>query len=240
MPADVRWKRRLRTVAQWTLSGVAGCLLLSLLAVLALRWVNPPTSAVMAQHWIIAHFRSGDPLPIHHQWVDWELIPASVALAVIAGEDQRFPTHGGFDLVEIRKAVETFQDGGRLRGASTISQQTAKNLFLWSGRDYLRKGLEAWFTLLIETFWSKQRILEVYLNIAQFSPDTYGVGAASWRYLDRPIFALDDADAALLAAVLPNPKRYRLDAPSANVRERAAWIQRQMQQLGGAEYLKRL
>ncbi|AFL72744.1 monofunctional biosynthetic peptidoglycan transglycosylase [Thiocystis violascens] len=219
---------------------VAGVLLLSMAAVLLLRWVNPPTSAVMATHWIASRVTSGNAPSVFHRWVDWELIPLPVALAAIAAEDQRFPTHRGFDLVEIRRALATFQDGGRLRGASTITQQTAKNLFLWSGRDYLRKGLEVWFTILLETFWSKQRILEVYLNIAQFSPDTYGVGAASGRYLGRHVSDLGFQDAALLAAVLPNPILYRLDAPSARVKRRAAWIGRQMRQLGGLEYLKRL
>ncbi|MBV5308949.1 monofunctional biosynthetic peptidoglycan transglycosylase, partial [Chromatium okenii] len=161
-------------------------------------------------------------------------------LAVIAAEDQRFPTHNGFDLIEIQNAMTAFQHGKRLRGASTISQQTAKNLFLWSGRDYLRKGLEAWLTVLIETLWSKQRILEIYLNIAQFSPDTYGVAATSWRYFNRPIFALETQQAALLAAVLPNPEHFKLQSPSAIVRQRASRIKRQMQQLGGARYLQQL
>ncbi|MBK5964374.1 monofunctional biosynthetic peptidoglycan transglycosylase [Thiocystis minor] len=240
MRSEVPWKRRLRTVAKGGMALVAGFILLSMAAVFLLRWVNPPTSAVMVTHWIASRVPSGNAPAVFHRWVDWELIPPPVALAVIAAEDQRFPTHHGFDLVEIRRALATFQDGGRLRGASTITQQTAKNLFLWSGRDYLRKGLEVWFTILLETFWSKQRILEVYLNIAQFSPDTYGVGAASGRYLGRHVSDLGFQEAALLAAVLPNPILYRLDAPSASVRRRAVWIGRQMRQLGGLEYLKRL
>ena len=219
---------------------VASVLLLSMAAVLLLRWVNPPTSAVMVIHSIANRFQSAKPSPVVYRWVDWERIPPAVALAAIAAEDQRFPAHHGFDLVEIRRALATFQDGGRLRGASTITQQTAKNLFLWSGRDYPRKGLEVWFTILLETFWSKQRILEVYLNIAQFGPETYGVGAASGRYLGRHVSDLGFQDAALLAAVLPNPVLYRLDAPSASVKRRAAWIGRQMRQIGGLAYLKRL
>lgn len=130
--------------------------------------------------------------------------------------------------------------GSGLRGASTISQQTAKNLFLWSGRDPIRKALEVWYTLLIETLWPKERILEVYLNIAQLSPDTFGVGAASWRYFDRPVMALSSSDAALIAAVLPNPNIYRLETPSATVQRRATWIRRQMAQLGGVSYLNKL
>ena len=127
-----------------------------------------------------------------------------------------------------------------MRGASTISQQTAKNLFLWSGRDYLRKGLEVWFTVLIETFWSKQRILEVYLNIAQFGPEIYGVGAASAHALGRPLASLGPQEAARLAAVLPNPNRYRLDAPSAAVQRRVTWIRHQMERLGGTRYLEQI
>ncbi len=194
----------------------------------------------MLQRWIAAHFDDTERPYIDHAWVAWEHIPAEVALAVLAAEDQRFFMHRGFDLVEIRRAVETFQNGGRLRGASTITQQTAKNLFLWPGRDYLRKGLEALFTVLIEAFWPKQRILEVYLNIAQFGPRTYGVGAASQRYLHRRIEAVGAEDAALLAAVLPNPEIYRLDAPSTKVRRRAARIAQQMRRLGGTAYLMQL
>ncbi len=194
----------------------------------------------MLRQWVAGHF-SGEPPPyVYHEWVDWAQIPDSVALAMVAAEDQRFPSHSGFDLVEMRKAWRRYRSGGRLRGASTISQQTAKNLFLWPGQDWLRKGLEGWFTLLIEALWPKQRILEVYLNIAQFSPDTFGVGAASWRYFQRPAIALEPDQAALLAAVLPNPLIYKVDAPSARVERRARWIRSQMRQLGGTAYLKRL
>nr|WP_233490315.1 monofunctional biosynthetic peptidoglycan transglycosylase [Thiocapsa marina] len=220
--------------------GLAGLLALSVVLVLILRWVDPPASAFMMQRWISAHFEPGDPPYIFHEWVDWAVIPGPVKLAVIAAEDQRFPGHGGFDTIEIERAWQRFRAGERLRGASTISQQTAKNLFLWSGRDPIRKGLEVWFTLLIETLWPKERILEVYLNIAQLSPNTFGVGAASWRYFDRPVMALGASDAALIAAVLPNPNIYRLETPSATVKRRAGWIRRQMAQLGGVSYLDKL
>ena len=235
-----RGRGRLRAVLLWAAGLLGGFVVASVLLVSLFRWVDPPGSAVMLQHWVAAHFEGGEPPYVYHEWVDWELIPDTVALAVLAAEDQRFPTHRGFDLVELRKAVETFQEGGRLRGASTISQQTAKNLFLWSGRDYLRKGLELWLTTLIEGLWSKQRILEVYLNIAQLGPDTYGVGAASWRYLSRPVGAVDARQAALLAAVLPNPNIYRLDQPSLKVRRRAARIAQQMERLGGPAYLRKI
>ncbi len=123
-----------------------------------------------------------------------------------------------------------------MRGASTISQQVAKNLFLWRNKSWVRKGFEVWFTLLVESTWPKRRVLEIYLNVAQFGPDTYGVGAASWRFFNRPAAALSEREAALLATVLPNPKRYRVDAPSARVQKRAAWVRKQMRQLG-SDYL---
>ena len=157
----------------------------------------------------------------------------------MAAEDQRFPDHFGFDLVEIGNAVERYQRTGRLRGASTISQQLAKNLFLWPGQNFVRKGLEAWFTLLIELSLPKRRILELYLNLAQFSGDSFGVGVASVRYFKKQVARLSPGESSLLAAVLPNPERYRLDAPSAAVRKRAAWIRQQVKNLG-ADHLSRL
>lgn len=183
----------------------------------------------------------GRPPPHYqHRWIPWAEIPDSVRLAVIAAEDQRFPIHHGFDPVEIRKAWGHYRSGGRLRGASTISQQTAKNLFLWPERSWLRKGLEAWFTAWMELLWPKERILEVYLNIAQFSPSTYGVGAASDRYFRRPVSELEPQQASLLAGVLPAPGAYRLDRPSPRLRQRAEWIAEQMRRLGGSRYLGQL
>ncbi|TVQ87669.1 MAG: monofunctional biosynthetic peptidoglycan transglycosylase [Chromatiaceae bacterium] len=214
--------------------------LASVALVALLRWVDPPTSAFMLRHRLSSQWQGQAPPYLYHEWVALADLPAVVPLAVIAAEDQRFPNHRGFDLVEMRQAWARHRAGGRLRGASTISQQTAKNLFLWPGRDWLRKGLEAWFTQWIEWLWPKRRILEIYLNIAQFSPDTYGVGAASWRYFNRPAVALERRQAALLAAVLPNPEIYRLEAPSPQVQRRVAWIETQMRQLGGTGYLQRL
>ncbi|MBK5929683.1 monofunctional biosynthetic peptidoglycan transglycosylase [Halochromatium salexigens] len=232
--------RLLLRLLKWFASAGALLLVVAATVILLLRWIDPPTSAFMLRHWLIAEQPADDKRRLYHEWVAADLIPPEVKLAVIAAEDQRFPTHAGFDLVELNKALEGWRNGGSLRGASTISQQTAKNLFLWPGSDWLRKALEAPLTLLIELFWPKQRILEVYLNIAQFGPDTYGVGAASWRFFDRPVSTLGTPEAALLAAVLPNPSRYRVHAPSPHVRRKAAWIEGQMRNLGGPAYLDRL
>jgi monofunctional biosynthetic peptidoglycan transglycosylase len=218
---------------------LAGAGLMSLLLVLPLRWINPPTTSFMVQHWV-ATWHDGRKRPSgYHEWVDWSAIAPVLRLAVVSAEDQRFPRHWGFDFTEIGNAIADYDRTGHLRGASTISQQVAKNLFLWSGRSLLRKGLEGWFTALIELTWPKRRILEVYLNIAQFGPDTFGVGPASWRYFYRPPAVADARQAALMAAVLPDPDRYRLDAPSRHVRRRAAWIALQMHRLG-PRYLRGL
>lgn len=214
-------------------------LLGSALLVAPLRWVNPPTSSFVLQHdW--AAWRAGEAVRAEQVWVPWDTISAHAALAVIAAEDQRFPHHHGFDFQSIGDAIAEYRAGGRVRGASTISQQVAKNLFLWPKQSLIRKGIEAWFTVLIELFWPKQRILEVYLNVAQFGPDTYGVEAASQRHFGKPAAQLNASEAALLAAVLPNPVRFRVDAPSAHVRERQRWIELQMRRLGGTRYLDRL
>lgn len=236
-----RRRRTLRPLWVFLWAFAAGFVVLTAAPVWVLRWVDPPTSSVMLLERFEPHLRGDrEPATLYHEWVPWQRIPPAMALAVIAAEDQRFPDHAGFDLVEMRRAWVDYQAGERLRGASTISQQVAKNLFLWQGRNPVRKGLEAWFTLLLETLWPKSRILEVYLNIAQLGPTTYGVGAASWRFFDRPAEALTAQEAALLAAVLPNPVRYRVEAPSSYVARRAAWIRRQMERLGGVEYLQRL
>jgi monofunctional biosynthetic peptidoglycan transglycosylase len=225
---------------KWLLAAMAVPLLIAAGLIVLFRWVEPPTSAFMIRHWLTAEPVEAGQQRLYHEWVDAASISPEMKLAVIAAEDQRFPEHRGFDWVELRKALTHWRQGGQLRGASTLSQQVAKNLFLWPGSDWLRKGIEAPLTLLIEWIWSKQRILEVYLNIAQFGPDTFGVGAASWRFFDRPAAILSRQQAALLASVLPNPVRYRVDAPSAAVRRKAVWIERQMRNLGGPAYLDRL
>ena len=174
-----------------------------------------------------------------HQWVSWDHLPKSAALAVIAAEDQNFASHHGFDFQSIEKAIDAHERGKRLRGASTISQQTAKNLFLLSGRSFIRKGLEAYFTVLIEFMWPKRRILEVYLNIIELGDGIYGVEAASRRYFGKPAAKLTEQEAALLAAVLPNPIRFKAGRPSSYINERRDWILGQMSNLGGVEIINR-
>jgi monofunctional biosynthetic peptidoglycan transglycosylase len=175
--------------------------------------------------------------PVQHRWTDWGDISAHAKTAVIAAEDQRFATHFGFDLHSINQALSE-RERGRVRGASTITQQVAKNLFLWPGQSWIRKGLEAYFTLLIEICWPKQRILEVYLNVAEFGRGTFGVGPASERFFTKSPAQLTASEVALLAAVLPSPKRLRVDAPTSYVRARQEWISTQMRALGGPAALR--
>jgi monofunctional biosynthetic peptidoglycan transglycosylase len=218
-----------------------GALLLSMLQVLLLRWVDPWTSAFMVNARVDSWF-DGDPRPLHlrQQWRDYEHISPQLALAVVASEDQRLLEHHGFDFNQIHKALDEADRGGRARGASTISQQVAKNLFLWSGHSWVRKGLEAWYTVLIEALWSKRRILEVYLNIAQFGRGVYGAEAAAQTFFGKPAARLTRAESARLAAVLPNPQRRRVDAPGSYVLQRQQEIEQQMAALGGTYYLRRL
>lgn len=213
---------------------LASFFLLSALTVLALRWLPVPTSAVMLQRSISEQQWQ------HYQWTDLENIAAEVALAVVAAEDQKFPAHFGFDLQAIRKALSHNARGGQLRGASTLTQQVARNLFLWQGRSWIRKGLEAWMTVLIEALWPKQRILEVYLNIAETGHQTFGVEAAAQRFLGTSAARLTRQQAALIAAVLPSPNRLHIARPSAYVLERRDHILQQMQALGGVDYLRKI
>lgn len=227
--AASRWRRRLLRAVAWGLAGFLGA---SLLPVLLLRWVPPPTTAFIVGRRIAAARERRPEFAIRRRWVPRERIAAAAALAVVAAEDQKFPAHHGFDLESLQDALEERSAGGRARGASTISQQTAKNLFLWPGRSWLRKGLEAWLTALIELLWPKARILEVYLNVAEFGDGVYGVEAAAGAFFGKPASALGPREAALLAAVLPSPRRLHADRPSPYVRGRADWILAQMERLG--------
>lgn len=218
---------------------ILALVLLTVTPVLCLRWIPPPTSAFMLEERVGSILRRESLPVIHYRWIGWESISPQMRLAVIAAEDQKFPYHWGFDFESIADAVLEKDARGRLRGASTITQQVARNLFLWPGRSYVRKGLEAYFTLLLELLWSKRRILEVYLNIAEFGDGAYGVSAATQAFFGKRPSALQTEEAALLAAVLPNPARLHARNPSGYVRERAGWIQEQMSHLG-PDYLRNL
>lgn len=209
-----------------------------MLPVLLFRFIDPPTSAFMLRYRWTSLFENVPPL--RHAWVDYADISSSAKLAVIASEDQKFAGHAGFDVDAIEKAWTHNEGGRRIRGGSTISQQLAKNLFLWPERSWLRKGLETWFTLWIELLWPKSRVLEVYLNVIELGPGVFGVGAASEQFFGVPAAHLDRREAALLAAVLPNPRRFSATNPTPYVRTRATWIQVQMSRLASADYLDAL
>ncbi len=226
----------LRTVGCWGLVLV----ILSVVTVFCLRWVAPPTSAFMLEKRCARMLEGSRQEPIRYQWVDWKFISPHLPLAVVAAEDQKFPFHRGFDVESIRKALETNGRRHQPRGASTISQQVAKNLFLWPGRSFIRKGVEVYFTLLLEALWPKNRILEVYVNIAEFGDGVFGVQAAATTLLGKTPARLTVDDAALLAAVLPNPKELQVTRPSRYVLERRQWIKDQAGRLGGPSYLKGL
>jgi len=207
---------------------VAGILLFSFLPV--------PFSAVMVERQVSAWLTGDFGYVAHSDWVPMSEISSPMALAVMAAEDQKFPEHWGFDVDAIQSVLD--KDGGKMRGASTLSQQTAKNLFLWDGRSWVRKGLEAGLTVGIETVWTKRRILTVYLNIVEFGDGVFGVEQASQHFFHKPASRLTASQAALLAAVLPNPHLYKVNAPSAYVLRRQQWILRQMSQLGGESFLQ--
>jgi monofunctional biosynthetic peptidoglycan transglycosylase len=229
------FKTVLLKVTQWLLI----LMLISLLPVILLRWVPSPGSALMVERWI-EHRGDDAAYQISRQWVPYQSIPDSMKMAVIAAEDQQFAEHFGFDLAAIKAAVEHNSRGGSVRGASTISQQVAKNQFLWSGRSWPRKGLEVWFTLWIEVFWPKQRILEVYLNIAEWDRGVFGLEAAAQSHFGVGASYLSDRQASHLAAVLPNPREWSAANPPAHVQRRARWIQQQSRQLGGSHYLREM
>ncbi|MCS2609696.1 monofunctional biosynthetic peptidoglycan transglycosylase [Halomonas dongshanensis] len=219
--------------------GVLVFVAVSVLLVLLFKVVPPPGSMVMLERKVQSWVNS-EPIRIQREWRSWSELSSNAKLAVIAAEDQRFPIHRGFDVVELRRAWEASRDGSRLRGASTLSQQTAKNVFLWSGRSWFRKGLEAWFTLLIETFWGKERILEVYLNVAEWDTGVFGLEAAAEHYFGASGSALTERQASLLAAILPSPRTRSASRPDAQVERRSQWVRQQMRNLGGVGYLERL
>jgi len=208
--------------------GLLGFTLSSAAAVGILAAVPPPTTAFMLQRHVDDWLQNSRFRPIKQQWCASPQISRHAFAAVIASEDQKFYRHSGFDTDAIRQAYQVYQRGGKLRGASTISQQVAKNLFLTPARNAARKALEVWFTVLIETIWSKARILEVYLNVAEFGDHLFGIEAASRAYFGIPARQLSRSQAALLAATLPNPLKLRADNPSRYLLHRRDWILRQM------------
>lgn len=218
-----------RRVLRWAGKIALTGLLCSVGSVALLRFIDPPMWSWRIER---AMFPPAKITQVRHKWVSLEDISKELQLAVIAAEDQRFADHNGFDMNAISAAFKHNQRSERVRGASTLSQQTAKNLFMWSDRSFLRKGLEAWFTLLMELGWDKARILEVYLNIVEFGPGIYGAEAAARTYFGKPASRLTRYESSLLAAVLPNPWRYRIKPPSPYVQKRSVWIRRQMGQLG--------
>lgn len=221
-------------VLRFILKTILWFIALSVLWVLVYRFVPVPYTSLMA----IRSFEGGKDFSLTHKWVPLDEIAPSLQLAVVASEDQRFLSHNGFDQAAIQKAIEHNKKGKRKRGASSISQQTAKNVFLWPARSWFRKGLEAYFTFLIETFWPKERILEVYLNSIEMGNGVFGAEAASQYWFKKPAKSLSPANAAAIAAILPNPREYKANPPTKYISGRIAWIQRQMRNLGPLKFKK--
>ncbi len=227
-----RWK-----ISKWVIAAAFGMpLLLLMVTVITLRWVDPSvTSFTIREDWESLEMERYN---LRDFWVEADEIPDHMKWAVVASEDQLFWEHHGFDVESIQEAWEDRQEGRRSRGASSISQQVAKNLFLSPAQSLFRKGLEAGITVLIELFWPKERIIEVYLNVAEFGPGIFGVGRAAEVFWSIPVSQIDADKAARLAAVLPSPKRMRVQPPSPYAYERSRWILRQMTQLTGIQYIR--
>ncbi len=213
---------------RFILKSMVAFLILSVLWVLVYRWVDVPATPLMG----IRKLQSKQRHIIQHRWIPLSQISKDLQLAVICSEDQRFIEHQGFDKKAIEKAITEHKAGKRLRGASTISQQTAKNVFLWPHRSWLRKGLESYFTFLIETFWSKERILEIYLNSIEMGNGIYGAEAAAQFWFNTSATNLHKEEAAALAAILPNPLLFLANPPSAYTQKRKEWILSQMHNYG--------
>lgn len=219
---DTKGRTFLQKTWRWTKRIFLWLFILQFVYIILLRWVDPPVTMTQLVSWVTGHGLKRD-------YVNVEEISPAGRLSVIASEDQLFPDHSGFDWKSIKKAqAYNEKKPGRIRGASTISQQVAKNVFLWQGRSWFRKGLEVYFTFMIETFWSKQRILEVYLNVIEMGDGIFGIEAAAQAYFNKPAKNLSRSEAAMIAACLPNPKKYKVKPPSGYVLARAAFIQRQM------------
>ncbi|MEX0649077.1 MAG: monofunctional biosynthetic peptidoglycan transglycosylase [Balneolaceae bacterium] len=227
--------RYLKYITVTVLAVLTGFVSLLVLSVLTLRWTDPfTTSFILQEKWVELETERYN---LRDWWVPDSELPDHLKWAVIASEDQLFYEHHGFDIEAIKEALEERREGRRNRGASTITQQTAKNLYLWPEPSFFRKGIEAFITLLIEFFWTKDRILEVYLNIAEFGPGLFGAGKASDVLFSVNPSQLEPEMSARLAAVLPSPRRMRVEPPSPFALERSRWVLRQMTQLSGIAYL---
>ena len=220
----------MKRILKFLLKLIAGFFLITILFVILYKWVPVPFTPLMA----IRYFEFPEER-IQHDWVPISKISPHLQLAVISSEDQNFLNHSGFDVKAIEKAMENNKAGKRVRGASSISQQTAKNVFLWPQRSWFRKGLEVYFTFMIELFWSKERILEVYLNSIEMGKGIYGAEAASQAWFKKPAAKLTAYEAAAIAAILPNPRKYRANPASNYINKRKTWIVRQMQNYGRFE-----
>jgi len=225
------------TIRRWLVRLVLLWFFITLTLVLLMRWFNPPTTAFMLQR---MYSQEHDRIEIQHEWRGITDIAPSLAMSVIASEDQKFADHWGFDVAAIEQVLEDRQAGEKMRGASTISQQLAKNLYLWPGRSWVRKGLEVYFTAAIEVMIPKRRLLELYINVAEFGDGIYGAEAAAQAIFGVPAESLNSHQSALLAARLPAPKRYTIQPPSDYMQQRAHWIEQQVKQLGGEDYLDSL
>lgn len=208
-------------------------LIISVSSVVLFRFIPIPITPFMLYNLPIQMFDSDRKVRLYKDWESIDNISKSMQLAVVCSEDQKFLEHDGFDFEAIKKALRNNERGRRIKGGSTISQQTAKNIFLLNHRNYIRKGLEVYFTFLIELIWSKERIMEVYLNVIEFGDGIYGVEAASRHFFKKSAHDLTSSEAALLASVLPNPIMYKVNAPSSYIIRRKNWVQRQMRQWGG-------
>ena len=228
------WRRWARWLLLWL---PLWFVLVTSLQVLVLRWVPPVASAFMVSRQLEAWTGREPGFQLDYRWRPQSKISRNLPIALVAAEDQTFPFHRGFDFKAIDRALAHNQRGRKVRGASTISQQLAKNLFLWSGRSWVRKGLEAWYTVLIETLWPKSRIIEVYANVVEFGDGVYGAEAAARHFFGKPASALSTGESARLAAVLPSPRRYSAARPGPYVLRRARWIEAQVRHLGGPGYL---
>ncbi len=213
-----------------------GLFLASILSVAILRFVPVWITPLMVIRSVEQLLDSKKEVVLKNSWVPLEDISSHAALAVIAAEDQKFLTHGGFDWESIQQARKDIDSGKRFRGGSTISNQTAKNVFLWPGRNLLRKGMEAYFTFLIEGLWGKKRIVEVYLNVIEMGEGIYGIEAASQHFYKKPAKELSRQQSAYIAATLPNPRRWNPTKPTNYLRSRQAWILRNMNNLGPVEW----